>query len=143
MDKTTKMIKKDLTKLQHIAAKNMEKNIGNITQMAKIYSVKLTRKAPRTTRMVAKGVGELLNETSKRLKNWAKVPKQDRCYKPTVAINEKYLHNNKPCKKPTEERTKNFCVTKLIKAKDEPKNIKWVKTIVPNKSTRITIVCPK
>ena len=139
MDKTTKMIKHDIKKLQHTATNN----IAAITQIAKEYRVKLTRKAPRTTRVVAKGVGELINETGTRMKNWAKVPKKDRCYKPTVAINEKYLHNDKPCKKSTEERTKNFCVNKLIKAKDEPKNIKWIKTIVPNKTTRITIVCPK
>ena len=139
MDKTTKMITRDLKKLQHTAVDN----IAHITQMAKEYRVKLTKKAPRTTRLVAKGVGELLNETGTRMKNWAKVPKRERCYKPTVAINEKYLHNDKPCQKPTEERTKNFCVKKLIKAKDEPKNIKWTKTLVPNRNTRITIVCPK
>ena len=139
MDKTTKMIQHDIKKLQNTVVNN----ITTITQMAKIYRVKLTRKAPRTTRLVAKGVGELLNETGARMKNWAKVPNKDRCYKPTVAINEKYLHNDKPCKKPTEKRTKNFCVKKLIKAKDEPKNIKWTKTLVPNKTTRITIVCPK
>ena len=116
------------------------KTVNTIKELAKQYSVKLTRKLPNSTKLISKGIGELVRETESRMKNWAKVEKKDRCYKPTVAINEKYLHNNKPCKE-KEERTKNFCVKKLKKI--DTKTVKWERTLTPNKNTRITIVCPK
>ena len=114
--------------------------VNAIKDLAKHYSVTLTRKLPNSTKLISKGVGELVRETESRIKNWSKVDKKDRCYKPTVAINEKYLHNNKPCKE-KEERTKNFCVKKLNKV--DEKKVKWERTLSPNKNTRITIVCPK
>ena len=116
------------------------KTVNAIKDLAKQYSVILTRKLPNSKKLISKGVGELVRETESRIKNWSKADKKDRCYKPTVAINEKYLHNNKPCKE-KEERTKNFCVKKLNKV--DEKKVKWERTLSPNKNTRITIVCPK
>jgi hypothetical protein len=116
------------------------KTVNAIKDLAKQYSVTLTRKLPNSKKLISKGVGELVRETESRIKNWSKADKKDRCYKPTVAINEKYLHNNKPCKE-KEERTKNFCVKKLNKV--DEKKVKWERTLSPNKNTRITIVCPK
>ena len=112
----------------------------NIITMAKKYSVKLQRKLPHSTEVIPKGIGELIRETQSRMKNWANTAPKDRCYKPTIAINEKRLHNGKACKK-DEERTKNFCLKKL-KTVDLNK-VKWTRTLSTNKSTRITIVCPK
>jgi hypothetical protein len=63
-----------------------------------------------------------------------------RCKKPTVAINEKKAHNGSPCKK-GEERTKNFCVKQM--SPYDAKKTAWVRTISPNKNTRIAIACPK
>ena len=66
--------------------------------------------------------------------------KKDTCGRSTVAINEEYRHNGKPCKK-DEERTKNFCIKKIKSL--NMNDVKWVRTVSPNKDTRITIACPK
>ena len=45
-----------------------------------------------------------------------------------------------PCPK-GQERTANYCVKKLSSYKKD--KVEWVRTVSPNKKTRITIVCPK
>lgn len=62
------------------------------------------------------------------------------CKKSTIAVTEKKKHEGKPCKK-GEERTANYCVKQLSTYKKE--KVKFFRTISPNKTTRITIVCPK
>ena len=52
---------------------------------------------------------------------------KDTCGRSTVAINEEYRHNGKPCRK-GEERTKNFCLKKInslnyMPLKTKPKNL--------------------
>lgn len=68
------------------------------------------------------------------------MPPKTECKKSTVAVAEKKKHEGKPCKK-GEERTTNYCVKKLSPYKKD--EVKFVRTISPNKKTRITIVCPK
>ena len=128
-----KKLQKDLNNFQ-------KKTTEVIKTMAKAYHVRLNRKLPNINKVVPKGMGELIRETESRIKNYANSPPKDRCYKPTIAINEKHKHFGKPCK-PNEERTKNFCLKKL--AKVDLNKVKWERTLVPNKNTRITIVCPK
>lgn len=111
-----------------------------IKDLAHKYHVTLNRKLPHSNSVIAKGIGELSREIQSRAKNWKNTAPKDRCYKPTVAINEKYAHNGKPCKH-GDERTKNFCIKKLGSV--DSTKVKWVRTLSPNKTMRITIACPK
>jgi len=129
---------KDMKKQLETALK--KKAADSVIDMAKKYHVKLNRKLPKSAVTVRKGINEIARETESRIKNWANSEPKDRCYKPTVAINELHKHYGKPCKK-NEERTKNFCLKKLASVDFD--KVKWTRTVVPNKNTRITIVCPK
>lgn len=62
------------------------------------------------------------------------------CAKSTVAVNKKTAHEGKPCPK-GQERTANYCVAKLQPY--DKKKTAWVRTVTPNPTTRITVVCPK
>jgi hypothetical protein len=93
---------------------------------------------PNSPKRTYKSEEELKADIAARKNNWAKGgPK---CYNPTVAVNELKMHNGKKCPR-RQERTANFCV-KEIQPYNKDK-VKWFRTLVPNKTTRITIVCPK
>lgn len=109
-----------------------------VKEFAKKYHVKLTRKSPHSEKRIPKPESQLLRETESRIKNYAKGGPL--CRKPTVAINEKKAHHGFPCKS-GEERTANYCVKKLQPYKAEQN--RWVRTVSPNKNTRITVVCPR
>ena len=105
---------------------------------ARKYHVKLTRKLPNSPKRTYKSEEELKGDIAQRKTNWAKGgPK---CYNPTVAVTEQKAHNGKKCPR-GQERTANFCV-KEIQPYNKDK-VRWFRTLVPNKTTRITIACPK
>lgn len=105
---------------------------------ARKYHVKLTRKLPNSSKRTYKSEEQLKGEIAMRKTNWSKGgPK---CYKPTVAVAEQKAHNGKKCPR-GQERTANFCV-KEIQPYNKDK-MKWFRTLVPNKTTRIAIACPK
>ena len=113
-------------------------NSPELKTLAKAVHVRLTRKSPRDSKHVPKSDKELLNEIKNKIKNLAKG--SPACYKPTQAIAEKKLHNGKPCPK-GETRTKNYCIKEI--APYDREKTRWVRTVTPNKQTRITVVCPK
>lgn len=105
---------------------------------ARKYHVKLTRKLPNSPKRIYKSDKELKADIASRKTNWSKGgPK---CFNPTVAIAEKKVHNGKKCPR-GQDRMANFCV-KEIQPYNKDK-VKWYRTLIPNNSTRITIVCPK
>lgn len=112
-------------------------NSKELKEIAKTMHVKLTRKSPKQDKNVHKSDKELVKNITSKIKNIGKAPM---CYKPTEAVAEKKLHNGKPCPK-GEKRTKNYCVKEL--APYDKEKTRWVRTVTPNKSTRITVVCPK
>lgn len=109
-----------------------------IKELAKKYYVKLTRKSPGSDKRIPKPDSQLLRETESRIKNLARGAPL--CKKPTIAVNEKMAHHGRPCR-PGQERTASYCVKKLAPYK--PESTRWVRSVSPNKETRITVVCPK
>ena len=121
----------------------------------------------KTANILSNHIREMASKTDEMLQKWANEPStrntskknhkettkssthsstrsttrnKDTCGRSTVTVNEEYRHNGKPCKK-GEERTKNFCIKKLNSLNSD--NVKWYRTVSPNKDTRITIACPK
>jgi hypothetical protein len=104
------------------------------------YYLKTTRQVPKSPHRIAKSAKELETEIANRKNNFAKGgPK---CFKTPIAIDEKKKHDNKPCA-PGEERTKNYCVKQLTEKKMDPSHFRWFRVLSPNKTTRITLACPK
>ena len=115
-----------------------ERASPEIKAEAKHYGLHLTRKSPRSPKRIPKSEAELKRQLESRKKNWARPgPK---CRKTTVVVSEKKAHCGAPCPK-GQERTASFCVKKT--ASYSPENTKWIKTLSPNRETRLTLVCPK
>lgn len=110
----------------------------NTLAKARAYHIKLTRKLPEQSKRVYKSEEQLKKEIKSRKLNW--INGGPKCFRPTVAITEEKKHNGKPCKQ-GEERSTNYCI-KELNAYDKSKT-RWVRTLVPNPSTRVRIVCPK